>query len=120
MRSPDGSSRHAPAPTTPAYTRPDSGWPTAPTAGRPSTARPIMTTNPDSPRTKSRVPSIGSTIHTRGFPRRSPVSGSSSDSTTSSGNASCRRATISALAAWSASLTGSSPAFVSTCSLVPW
>ena len=68
--------------------------------------------------TKSRVPSIGSTIQTRGLPRRSPVSGISSDRTTSSGNASRRRATISALAAWSASVTGSSPALTCTFSLL--
>ncbi len=79
-----------------------------------------MTQKPFSPRTKSRVPSIGSTIQTRGLPRRSPVSGSSSDRTTSSGNASRRRATSSALAAWSASLTGSSPPLNCTSSCLPW
>ena len=47
-----------------------------------------MTTNPVSPRMKSRVPSIGSTIQTRGLPEALAVSGISSDRTTSSGNAS--------------------------------
>ena len=78
-----------------------------------------MTAKPSSPRMKSRVPSIGSTIQTRARPRREPSSGISSDSTTSSGNSARSLATISALAAWSALVTGSSPALLSTISLPP-
>ena len=118
-RAPEASSTQAPAPTTPAYTFSVSGCATAPTIGRPSTQSPIITTNPVSPRMKSLVPSIGSTIQMRERPIRAPVSGISSERIVSLGKAAASRPTMSALAARSASVTGSLPALLSMTSFFP-
>ena len=96
------------------------GWAMAPTAGRPSTARPIMTHEPDVAEDEIAGAIDGSTIQTRERPSREPSSGISSERTTSSGNAATRRLTMRVLAARSASVTGSLPALLSIWSFWPW
>ncbi len=94
------------------------GADTAPATGQPSWIRPMLTVQRSSPRTKALVPSRGSTRKNRG-PISSGVpnsEASSSDTTGTSGNRRFSSARISASPRRSASVTGLSSAFRSTCS----
>ena len=68
------SSAKAAAPTRPAMASPLTGITTTPSAARPATARPIITANSPLRSANSRVPSSGSTNHTRGEATRRATS----------------------------------------------
>ena len=70
------------------------------------------------PDRKARVPSIGSTIHSRGARRRAGSSVVSSDSQAASGRASMRRTLRKESTATSASVTGEPPCFDQTRAVV--
>src|SRR5579883_2736972 len=110
--------RKAPQPREAQHVWPSIGMCTTPATTSPSRSRPIRTLQRRLPRTKSRVPSIGSIIHRR--PLLETFCDPSSPRIPSSGNASSRVLAINCSDSRSATVTGDSSAFISARTPAAW